>query len=181
MFLSFVFDVPPSLPSAAWGGVSVCSHYSLHTPARFSEDLDDEQQCRTRSNICNFYIHGHKSYIICCDWYQNCAVRTSCVHVLHLSQALFSYLMSELFSPHLLYNSIFWSSSYKCHVHNKIFFLCTLSTFSPVPKWTWIKLSTCKLQGYRREIVLQWITPLRWLQGVVPAYCSGTWLLKSCR
>lgn len=123
VFLSFVFDVPPSLPSAAWGGVSVCSHFSLHTPARFTEDLGDEQQCRTRSNICNFYIHGHKSYIICCDWYQNCAVRTSCVHVLHLSQALFIYLTSELFFSLIWYITVYSEA----HLINAMF---TIKYFS---------------------------------------------------
>lgn len=135
---------PPSLPSAAWGGVSVCSHCSLHTPARFTGDLDDGQQCRSRSNICNFYKRCHKSYIISCDWYQNCAVRTAvCMFFICLKHCSFISCQSSFF-PHLIYNSIFWNASYICHVHNKTFFLCTLCMFSPVSKWTWIKLSTSK-------------------------------------
>lgn len=98
VFLSFVFDVPPSLPYAAWGGVSVCSHCSLHTPARFTEDLDDGQPCRSRSNICNFYKHCHKSYIICCDWYQNCAVRTAvCMFFICLKHCSFISRQSFFF------------------------------------------------------------------------------------
>lgn len=179
MFLSFVFDVPPSLPSAAWGGVSVCCHCSLHTPARFTEDLDDGQQCRSRSNICNFYKHCYKSYIICCDWYQNCAVRTAvCMFVICLKHCSFISRQSFFF----LIWYIFWIYS-ETHLLHAMF---TIKYFSfalwvPVSKWTWIKLSACKQHGYRREIALQWITPLSWLQGVVPTYCSGAWLLKSCR